>query len=254
MGLFNNANNSGSLTPSGIGSGPTQAQQQLFANAAQNSGLGSMGMGMVDQMTGGNAMENEDQVKLLCQLMAAHPNQVALFFHDHASFLPELANLIGLIVRKEVFGILNSDMIPAIKVNSELAATSGYSTITQENIDAQLAKVLPPQEIQAVIQQGDMQAMQLMNGHNQQLMMGHQQTQQQQWQQQQMMQQQMMQQQMMQQQMPQRGIGTAVAGFGSSLIRGSLGLPPAQQQAMGQQPMGQQPMGQQPMQGYPRQY
>ena len=160
------------------------------------------------------------------------------------SFLPELANLIGLIVRKEVFGIFNSDMIPQIKVNSELAATNGYSTITQENIDAQLAKVLPPQEIQAVIQQGDMQAMHLMNGHNQQMMMGHQQTQQQQWQQQQMQQQ-----QMMQQQMPQRGIGSAVAGFGSSLIRGSLGLPPAQQQAMGQQPMGQQPM-----QGYPRQY
>ena len=246
MGLFNNANNSGSLTPSGIGSGPTQAQQQLFANAAQDSGLASMGMGMVDQMTNGNAMENEDQVKLLYQLMAAHPNQVALFFHDHASFLPELANLIGLIVRKEVFGIFNSEMIPQIKVNSELAATNGYSTITQENIDAQLAKVLPPQEIQAVIQQGDMQAMHLMNGHNQQMMMGHQQTQQQQqWQQQQMMQQQMMQ----QQQMPQRGIGSAVAGFGSSLIRGSLGLPPAQQQAMGQQPMGQQPM-----QGYPRQY
>lgn len=238
MGLFNNANNSGSLTPSGIGSGPTQAQQQLFANAAQDSGLAGMGMGMVDQMTGGNAMQNEDQVKLLYQLMAAHPNQVALFFHDHASFLPELANLIALIVRKEVFAILNSDMIPAIKVNPELAATAGYSTITQENIDAQLAKVLPPQEIQGVIQQGDMQAMHLMNGHNQQMMMG-QQNQQQQWQQQQWQQQ-----QMMQQQMPQRGIGSAVAGFGSSLIRGSLGLPPAQQQAMGQQPM----------QGYPRQY
>jgi hypothetical protein len=202
-----------------------------------------MGMGMVDQMTGGNAMQNEDQVKLLYQLMAAHPNQVALFFHDHASFLPELANLIALIVRKEVFAILNSDMIPAIKVNPELAATAGYSTITQENIDAQLAKVLPPQEIQGAIQQGDMQAMHLMNGHQQHMMMG-QQNQQQQWQQQQWQQQ-----QMMQQQMPQRGIGSAVAGFGSSLIRGSLGLPPAQQQAMGQQPMGQQPM-----QGYPRQY
>jgi hypothetical protein len=252
MGLFNNTTNAGSLTPSGLGSGPTQAQQQLFANAAQDSGLSSMGMGMVDQMTGGDAMENEDQVKLLYQLMAAHPNQVALFFHDHASFLPELANLIGLIVRKEVFAIFNSDMIPQIKVNSELAATNGYSTITQENIDAQLAKVLPPQEVQAAIQTGDMQAMQLMNGHQQQMMMGQQmsqQQQQQQWQEQQWQQQQMVQQQ--QQQMPQRGIGSAVAGFGSSLIRGSLGLPPAQ--ARGQQPMGQQPMGQQP-QGYPRQF
>ena len=245
MGLFNNANNSGSLTPSGIGSGPTHAQQQLFANAAQDSGLASMGMGMVDQMTNGNAMENEDQVKLLYQLMAAHPNQVALFFHDHASFLPELVNMIGLVVRKEMFAVLTSGVFDAgLRPDNAAPSYGTYSSITQENIDAQLAKVLPPQEIQAVIQQGDMQAMHLMNGHNQQMMMGQQQTQQQQWQQQQMMQQ-----QMMQQQMPQRGIGSAVAGFGSSLIRGSLGLPPAQQQAMGQQPMGQQPM-----QGYPRQY
>ena len=79
-----------------------------------------------------------------------------------------------------------------------------------------------------------------MNGHNQNMMM--------QQQQQQMMQQQMYHQQMYQQQMPQRGLGDALAGFGSSLIRGSLGLPAVQ-------PVGQQPMmGQQPMQGYPQQY
>jgi len=65
-----------------------------------------------------------------------------------------------------------------------------------------------------------------------------------------MMQQQMYQQQMMQQQMPQRGFGSTLAGFGSSLIRGSLGLPPVQQQ----QQMGQQPMMGQPMQGYPQQF
>ena len=50
MGLFNNSNNGGSLTPSGIGSGPTEAQKQLFANAANESGLTAMGMNMVDQM------------------------------------------------------------------------------------------------------------------------------------------------------------------------------------------------------------
>lgn len=244
MGLFNNSNTGGSLTPNGIGGGPTDAQKQLFANAAQDSGLSAMGMGMVDQMTGGQNMQNEDQVKLLYQLMAAHPNQVALFFHDHPSFLPELVNMIGLVVRKELFTMFNSDMIPAVKVNKEHEDYNKYSSITQENIDAQLAKVLPPQEVQMAIQQGDMQAMQLMNGHNQNQMMHQQQMQQQQMYQQQMQQQQMYQ----QQQMPQRGLGTAVAGFGSSLIRGSLGLPPAQQ------PMGQQPMGQQPMQGYPRQY
>ena len=244
MGLFNNSSNGGSLTPNGIGGGPTDAQKKLFANAAQESGLAAMGMGMVDQMTGGQSMQNEDQVKLLYQLMAAHPNQVALFFHNHPTFLPELVNMIGLIVRKELFAMFNSDLIPAVKVNKDHADYNTYATITQENIDTQLAKVLPPQEIQMAIQQGDMQAMHLMNGHNQNMMMHNQQ--------QQMMQQQMYQQQMMQQQMPQRqGLGGALAGFGSSLIRGSLGLPPAQQQQMvGQQPM----MGQQPMQGYPQQF
>ena len=98
MGLFGSNNNS--LTPNGSGGGPSEAQKQLFANAAQDSGLAAMGIGMVDQMTGGQAMQNEDQVKLLYQLMAAHPNQVALFFHDHPAFLPELVNMIGLIVAK----------------------------------------------------------------------------------------------------------------------------------------------------------
>ncbi len=242
MGLFN-SNNGSPLTPNGIGGGPSDAQKQLFANAAHDSGLTAMGMGMVDQMTGGKAMQNEDQVKLLYQLMAAHPNQVALFFHDHPYFLPELVNMIGLVVRRELFALFNSDMIPAVKINKEHAEYQKYSSITQENIDTQLSKVLPPQNVQMSIQQGDMQAMQLMNGHNQHQMMQHQQ--------QQMMQQQMMQQQMMGQQMPQRGFGDALAGFGSSLIRGSLGLPSVQPG----QPMGQQPMmGQQPVQGYPQQY
>tara|TARA_B100000900_G_scaffold365292_1_gene340460 strand:+ start:3620 stop:4342 length:723 start_codon:yes stop_codon:yes gene_type:complete len=240
MGLFNSSNGS-PLTPKGVGGGPTDAQKQLFANAAQDSGLAAMGMNMVDQMTGGQGMQNEDQVKLLYQLMAAHPNQVALFFHDHPYFLPELVNMIGLVVRRELFAIFNSDMIPAVKVNKEHEEYQKYSSITQENIDTQLSKVLPPQNIQMAIQNGDMQAMQLMNGHNQNMMM-------QQQQQQQMLQQQMYQQQMMGQQMPQRGFGDALAGFGSSLIRGSLGLPAVQ-------PVGQQPMmGQQPMQGYPQQY
>ena len=57
---------------------------------------------------------------------------------------------------------------------------------------------------------------------------------------QQQMQQQMYQQQMQQQMMmqPQRpGMGSALGGFGASLIRGSLGLPPVQQQPMGYQQM-----------------
>ena len=54
--------------------------------------------------------------------------------------------MIGLIVRKELFAMFNSDLIPAVKVNKDHADYSTYATITQENIDAQLAKVLPPQE------------------------------------------------------------------------------------------------------------
>ena len=54
---------------------------------------------------------------------------------------------------------------------------------------------------------------------------------------QQMMQQQMMQQQMMMQQPQRPGMGSALGGFGASLIRGSLGLPPVQQQQMGYQQM-----------------
>ena len=61
------------------GQGPTEAQKQLFANAANESGLTAMGLNMVDQMTGGQGMQNEDQVKLLYQLMAAHPIRLHYF-------------------------------------------------------------------------------------------------------------------------------------------------------------------------------
>jgi len=72
--------------------------------------------------------------------------------------------------------------------------------------------------------------MQMMNGHQQQQMMGQMQ-QQQQWQQQQWQQQQMMGAGQGQMAPPRPGLGSALGNFGSSLIRGSLGLPPAQTQA-----------------------
>ena len=156
--------------------------------------------------------------------MALHPNEMALFFLEYPSFMTELSSLIGLIMRKELYAWFSSGAMNAT-VNPEKAASLGYSTITQENIDAQVAKVVPTQQMQAAVSQADMQAMQMMNGHQQQQMMGNMQQQQvQQVQQQQMYNQQMM------GQPPQRpGIGSALGGFGSSLIRGSLGLPPAQQ-------------------------
>jgi len=222
MGLFGNSNNSQSLMPNGLGQ---------VAAAANQSGLtamaGQAAMSQVDSMT--NGMNNEDQVALFYHLMAAHPNQVALFFLSYPNFMTEFANLIALVVRKEMYSLFKSGAIVssserggALTVNAE--AATEYSSITQENIDMQVSKVVPTQEMQMAVSQADMQAMQLMGGHQQNMM-------------QQQMQQQMMQQQMMQQQqmmgmqpMPQRpGLGSALGNFGSTLIRGSLGLPPAQQ-------------------------
>lgn len=215
---FKNGNQA-SLTPPGVG-GLNQDQLNMFADAANQSGLTGMAMNQVNQLTGG--MKNEDQVQMLYQLMALHPNEVALFFLEYPSFMTELSNLIGLIMRKELYAWFSGGAMNAT-VNAEKAAALGYSTITQENIDAQVAKVVPTQQMQAAVSQADMQAMQMMNGHQQQMMMGN-------MQQQQMQQQQMYNQQMMGQQPPQRpGLGSALGGFGSSLIRGSLGLPPAQQ-------------------------
>ncbi len=216
---FSGNGNQAALTPPGVG-GINKDQMNMFANAANQSGLTDMAIGQVNELTGG--MKNEDQVQMLYQLMALHPNEVALFFLEYPSFMTELSNLIGLIMRKELYAWFSGGAMNAT-VNAEKAASLGYSTITQENIDAQVAKVVPTQQMQAAVSQADMQAMQMMNGHQQQMMMGN-------MQQQQMMQQQMYNQQMMGQQPPQRpGIGSALGGFGSSLIRGSLGLPPAQQ-------------------------
>ena len=218
-GFSGNGNQAG-LTPPGVG-GMSTDQMNMFANAANQSGLTDMAMSQVDNMT--NGMKNEDQVQMLYQLMALHPNEVALFFLEYPSFMTELSSLIGLIMRKELYAWFSGGAMNAT-VNAEKAAALGYSTITQENIDAQVAKVVPTQQMQAAVSQADMQAMQMMNGHQQQQMIQGQQHQQQ------MMQQQMYNQQMMGQQPPQRpGISSALGGFGSSLIRGSLGLPPAQQ-------------------------
>jgi hypothetical protein len=211
-----------SLTPPGVGAGVSNEQLSMFSNAAQSSGLTDMGMGMLDQAT--NGMKNEDQVQMLYNLMATHPNEVALFHLEYPHYMSEFAGLISLLIRKELYSWFSSGVMNA-SLNAEKAASEGYSTITQENIDAQIAKVIPAQEMQQKVNSADMQAMNMMNGHSQ--------MQQQQMYNQQMQQQQMYgQQQMYNQQVqpPQRpGMGGALGSFGSSLIRGSLGLPPAQQ-------------------------
>ena len=237
MGLWGNSQNNGGLMPSGLGGGPTDAQKQLFAQAAQDSGLSAMGMQMADQMTGGNAMKNEDQLQAIYHLMAAHPNEVALFFLHYPEFLSTMVEVIRNVFRQELWGFFNSEIQSTMKMNQEAGTQLGYTTITQENIDTLIAKAAPMDKMQMEVHQADMSAVQQMNAHASGNM------QQQMMQQQQLQQQQLQQQMMMQQQMPQRqGLGAGLAGFGSSLIRGSLGLPPAQQQPMMQPQMGYQQM------------
>tara|TARA_B100000902_G_scaffold318039_1_gene309872 strand:+ start:8222 stop:8926 length:705 start_codon:yes stop_codon:yes gene_type:complete len=223
MGLWGNSNQTNNgLTPSGVNGGLAPEQKQLFQQAAQDSGLAGIGMSMLDKATGG--MSNENQVQMFYNLMATHPNEVSLFFLHYPQFIKEIFEVFRLIVRQELYSMFSSDMIPQFKVDATKAVELGYSTITQENIDAAIAKAVPLQQMQAEVSQADMQAMQQINaagmgmmqqGINQQMN-------------QQMMQQQMMQQQMMQPQRP--GLGGAIGGFGASLIRGTLGLPPAQPQ------------------------
>ena len=225
MGLFGNNQNSGqSLLPTGLGGAVSPEQQALFAQAAQDSGLTQMGMNMIDQATGGQGMNNKDQVTLLYQLMAQHPNQVALFFLHYPDFMKEFAALIALVVKKELYAFFNTDMIPQIRVDPSKGAEYGYASLTDENIETQVAKVVPLQQLQMEVNQADMNAMQLMNGQQQQMMMGQMQQQQMMQQQQQMM--------MQQQQMPQRGFGAAAGGFVANVGRSFLGLPPAKQQPM----------------------
>ena len=246
MGLWgsNNGGQNG-LMPGGIGGGLSNEQKQLFAQSANDSGLTAMGMDMANQMTGGQSMRNEDQLSAIYHLFAAHPNEVSLFFLHYPGFLPGIFEVMRLIFKQEMHAYFSSEMVSGVKVEPAKAAELGYASITQENIDAAIAKAAPMEQMQAEVHQADMKAVQQMNGHANGQMQN-------QMQQQQMLQQQQMQQQMMmQQQMPQRqGIGSAIGGFGSSLIRGTLGLPPAQpQQGMnGQQGFQQSPQGFQ--QGY----
>ena len=233
MGLWGN-NNQGQngLMPNGVGTGPNAEQKQLFGQAAQESGLAAMGMGMLDQVTGGSKMSNENQVQMFYNLMATHPNEVSLFFLHYPEFMKNIFEAFRLLIRQELYALFSSDAIPQFKIDAAKGTELGYATITQENIDAALAKAVPLQQMQMEVSQADMQAMNQINNAS----MGMAQQGMQQQMQQQMYQQQMQQQMMMQPQRP--GMGSALGGFGASLIRGSLGLPPVQQQ----QPMGYQQM------------
>jgi hypothetical protein len=251
MGLFGRSSttSAAALVPPGVGGGISQDQMNMFAQAANNSGLTGMGMGMLDQMTGGGV--NTEEVELMYHLMARHPNEVDLFFVGNPEFLSGLAELISTIMKRELYLWFNSAAIAAT-VDAAKASELGYSTITQENVDSILGKMYSADAGQQRINAADAEAIGLINQHKYGMQMGGMQAGMDQ--QQQMFQQQMYQQQMMQNQQPQ-GISGALGSFGSTLLRGSLGLPPApnynqqypQQQGMypQQQGMYQQPNGMQ---------
>ena len=117
---FGNSGNQSNLTPPGVGN-ISKDQMNMFASAAQSSGLADMAMNQVDQITSG--MKNEDQVQMLYQLMAIHPNEVALFFLEQPNFMAEFANLISLLIRKELYSWFSSGVINA-SVNAEKAAAA----------------------------------------------------------------------------------------------------------------------------------
>jgi hypothetical protein len=229
MGLFGNKSNT--LEIPGIGAGVNQEQMNMFANAAQQSGLQDYGMQMLNQYTGGGL--DTEQIELLHHMLARHPNEMDIFLMQSPQFLLGLSELISLIMRKELYAWFNSPVI--------------NSTVNAENIDATLSKMVQGSDPSGMvttpqqrINSADAEAATVLNqykfGHqmgmmnNQMGMMNNQMNQMGNMNQQQMTQQQMMQQQMMQQQMQQQqggGLSGALGAFGSTLIRGSLGLPPA---------------------------
>ena len=252
MGLFGSRNSEPTaLAIPGVGGGFNQELMAMFQQAANDSGLSAMGMGLVDQMTGGGI--NTEEIELMYHLMARHPNEVDLFLVQNPAFLSGLADLIAVIMRKELFTWFNSPVIAAT-IDPTSAAELGYSTITQENIDAIITNMVqgtdatgmvntPQQRINAA----DAEAIGLINQHKYGMQMGAMGNQMQN--QQQAYQQQLMQQQMMAQQ--NQGLGGVLGNFGSSLLRGSLGLPPAPQynaygQQYGQYPQQQGVYGQTP--------
>jgi len=239
MGLFGSSKTQPTaLAIPGVGGGFNQEQMAMFQQAANDSGLSALGMGMVDQMTGGGI--NTEEIELMYHLMARHPNEVDLFLVQNPAFMTGLAELISTIMKRELYLWFNSEAIAAT-VDPAKASELGYSTITQENVDSILTSMVqgtdatgmvstPQQRINAA----DAEAIGLINQHKygmQMGMMGNQMQNQQQLYQQQLMQQQMMQQQ-------QGGMGGALGSFGSTLLRGTLGLPPSPQYGMYPQQQG----------------
>ena len=176
MGLFgSNKTQPTALTIPGVGGGINQEQLAMFGQAAQDSGLAAMGLGMVNEMTGG---VNTEEVELMYHLMARHPNEVDLFLVQNPAFMSGLAELISTIMKRELYQWFNSPAIAAT-IDATAAADLGYSTITQENIDTILTNMVQGTDAAGVvttpqqrINAADAEAVGLINQHKYGMQMG----------------------------------------------------------------------------------
>lgn len=213
------------LAPAGVGNVP-QEQTNMWGQMAQDSGLLDMGK----QALG---MSNENQIQQIYQLMATHPNEVVLFFLHYPDFLKNFVECFRIVMRQEIYNAFNSGMLlnaenRPMMVDAAVAASEGYSSITEENLTTAISKTVPLEKMQMEVHEADVRAMNMIQQSQMGVMAGQYQHQMAAMQQPQMTPQQQyaMQMQMQQQQRP------GIAPLAGNVIRGMLGLPPAQPQMM----------------------
>lgn len=252
------------LTPSGTGNAANNLAS-VFGETmavAQQTGIADQAMNAVqNQMMGGGNFGNEQQIGAFYQLLASHPNEVALFLLSYTnekgqpSILAGLAQLIEIVMKKTLFEWFNGDAFKGDYVDPAKAAELGYSTITQENIDVVISNMVPLQRIAMDVQADDQRAMQIVQQAQFHAMSMEQRMQHEE--QQRMLQQQQWQQQQAQQfqQPPQRpGLMGNMLRLGGIVGAGAVGGAAAQNIATNMlAPQQQQGYPQYPQQGYPPQ-
>jgi len=259
------------LTPQGTGNA-ANSLASVFGETmavAQKTGIADQAMSAVqNQMVGGN-FGNEQQIGAFYQLLASHPNEVALFLLSYTNdkgqpaILAGLAELIEIVMKKTLFEWFNGDAFKGDYVDPAKAAELGYSTITQENIDVVISNMVPLQKIAMDVQADDQRAMQIVQQAQFHAMSAEQRMQHQEQQRQQQMQQWQQQQAQQFSQPPQRpslvgnmlrlggivGAG-AVGGSAAQNIASTMLAPPCQYcNGMGCQMCRPQPMQNTYMQG-----
>jgi len=249
---------SNGLMPSGTGNAANNLGSVFgeAMNVANQTGMKDQAMGAIQQNLSGN-FGNEQQVGAFYQLLASHPNEVALFLLSYTnekgqpSLLAGLAQLMEIVMKKTIFEFFNGDAFKGDYVDAAKAAELGYSTITQENIDMVIANMVPLQQMVMDVQADDQRAMQIVQQAQFHAMSMEQRMQHEE--QQRMMQQQQWQSQQQQQfqQPPQRpGVFGNMLRLGGIVGAGAVGGTAAQNIAT--QMLVPQPQQQQ--QGYPQQY